>query len=136
MKLIFKNTEVSKIFGNKKYKMEAILELTPEEKQIIHDHGLAGTLLYISEANTENFSQHNKGVGIPGLDGLIKLMTKSKIPKITGSNLMTGLVFEDEFVLSLIEVKQRVIGAAEVFDAAIKSASTFLGEQVLDIPLV
>jgi hypothetical protein len=136
MKLLFKNTEISKMLGGKKYKMEVKVELTSAESQVVANHGLMNTLLYKAEAHTDSFRQYGSGVGIAGLDMLTKLLTKKKIPEIMASSLMFGLTFEDDFILSLIATKQVVIEAAIVFDTAIKASSVFIGEQSLDIPPV
>jgi hypothetical protein len=136
MKLLFKNTASTRMLGGKKYKMEVEIELTPAEAEIYHKHNLHTTLLYTAEANTGSFRQYGTGVGIAGLDMLTKLLTKKKIPEITALNLMTGLTFEDDFILSLIATKQVVIEAATVFDTAIKAAAEFIGEQSLDIPII
>jgi hypothetical protein len=137
MKLILKNEEGKKgLLGvTKKYTLVARVELTDTESRVVSQFGLMNTLLYKAEANTESFRQYGS-TGGSKVELFARLLLKKKIPEIKALDLMAGLTFEDEFVLSIIETEARVIEAANIFDAAIKAASVFLGEKSLDLPVV
>jgi hypothetical protein len=137
MKLLLKKEEGKKglLGGKTKYTLAAKVELTAQEKETCTHFGLIHTLLYKAEANSESFRQYASSGGIK-IDLFAKLLLKKKLPEIKAIDLLSGLTFEDEFVLSIIETEARVIEAANTFDAAIKAASIFLGEKALDLPLV
>jgi hypothetical protein len=137
MKLMLKRDEGRKgmLGGKAKYTLVAKLELSAEEAKTVDHFNLQNTLLYSAEAGSEAFRQYGSTGGTK-VDLFAKFLLVKKLPKITGGDLLTGLTFEDEFVLSIIEIQGRVIQAANVFDAAVKSAASFLGEASLDLPVV
>jgi hypothetical protein len=137
MKLILKKEEGKKglLGGKTKYTLVAKVELTAQEKETYNHFGLSNTLLYKAEANSESFRQYGSTGGTK-IDLFARLLLKKKLPEIKAFDLMVGLTFEDEFVLSIVETEARVMEAANTLDAAIKAASVFLGEKVLDLPLV
>jgi hypothetical protein len=137
VKLILKKEESKKglLSGKSKFVIVAKVELTANEKETYSHFNLSNMLLYKAEANNESFRQYGSTGGTK-IDLFARLLLKKKLPEIKAFELVAGITFEDEHVLSIIETEQRVIEAANTFEAALKAASTFLGEKVLDLPLV
>jgi hypothetical protein len=137
MKLTLKKESGKKGFigGKPKYTLVARVEMTTKEKEVYDKFHLDGTLLYKAEANSESFRQYGSNGGMK-VDLFARLLLKKKIPEIKAHELLAGLTFEDEHVLSIIETEQRVMEAANTLDAAVKAASVFIGESSLDLPVV
>jgi hypothetical protein len=137
MKLLLKKEEGKKGFiaGKPKYTLAAKVELSPKEMETYQHFHLNGTILYRADANTESFRQY-MGTGGKNVELVLRLLPKKKSPDIKAFDLVMGLTFEDEFVLSIIDIEERVKEAANVLYAAITAASEFLGERSLDLPIV
>jgi hypothetical protein len=135
MKLLLKRTESKGLLGGlKKCTVTAKLEMNEEERRVYDYYGLSVALLYRSddESDMKQFNTNrNKHV-----EQLLRLMAKRTKLEIVANDLVIGKVFEDDSVLAIIQMQNIVIEAANVFDAAIKSAATFLGEAALDLPVV
>jgi hypothetical protein len=135
MKLLLKRTEAKGLMGGlKKCTVLAKVEMNEEEKRVYDHYGLAVTLLFRSDSDTEmkQFnSNRNKHV-----EQMLRLLAKRTKLEIVALDLVAGKIFEDESVLAIIQMQNIMIEAANVLDAAIKSASQFLGEQALDLPVV
>ncbi len=134
MKLIIKKEVKQGMLGGKTYFMSAKLQCSPEEMNVIHDFRLTDALLFSEEAQTASFKQHFTGAGANM--GFLMALLKTKTPKITGSDLIVGLTFQDTVSMNLMVLEGEVIKAANLFMSFYDYAKDFLGEKSHELPVV
>ncbi len=100
-------------------------ELTPEEKESIKKYKLGNTMLY------ERMKTIDAGSGLLGVASRMAL--KMINLTISVNDLESGKQVECKDIVEMIAVEEQIKEAAQTFRAVLAAASTFGGEEVLEI---
>ena len=138
MKLLLTKTEAKRgILGGKMvYTLFAKLEVTPEEDKVITKYWLGRHTLYESLSGADSAKQFMTSVGGPVVGFAARMFLKRANVKITGSDLLGGQSWEEEEVLALIDMEEKVKEAANLFAGIVLRMTTFMGEEAIDLPMV
>ena len=127
MKLLLRRSQrTTGMLGNKiVFLLSVRAELSPEERTDITKYKLGNELLYTSKT-LDNVSEGWKGVGQMVLHGLTTL-------SITVGDLERGKEIECKDIVEMLAAEEQVKQSATVFKRLLHAASTFGGEEVLEL---
>ena len=136
MQLVLTKTEAKRglMGGKTMFVLTAKVAINDEERKAIHHFRLEGAVFYKSEAEEHGPRQYigaDKALGLAS-----RLLFKQSAISIDGLSLVNGLTLENESLLHLLDLEERVKQAASLFAIVTAKAITFLGEEKLDLPLV
>lgn len=137
MKLILNKSERKKaglLGGTAIFYMTARVELEDGEAEAIYHFRLQDCLVYKAEDTMGGVKQFvsDNAVANP----LWRLLPKPPTLEVKGSQLLTGMTFEHETLLGLLFLEGEVKKAADSFYKMVDRAQSFMGEEVIDLPLV
>jgi hypothetical protein len=125
MKLLLRRNQKSGMLGKVTFSLSVRAELTPEEKGDIQKYQLGRTLLY------ESKSLGNPGDGWAGVGRILlhNMMTLS----ITVNDLENGKQVDCKDILEMLAAEQQIKEAAQTFNSVLRAASTFGGEELVEL---
>ena len=126
MKLLLRRDQKSGMLGMGKiaFTLEVRAELSPEEQASIKKYKLGETMLY----------ERDKIVGGSGLLGAAsRLALKMMNVSVSVNDLANGKKIEVKDIVEMLAVEEQIKEAAQTFKAVLHAASTFGGEEVLEI---
>jgi hypothetical protein len=127
MKLLLRrNQKVSGLLGNKvTFTLSVRAELSPEEVANISKYKLGETMLY------ERDTLADKGSGLLGLASRVafKMMNLT----ISVNDLEHGKEVDCKDIVEMLAVEEQIKEAAKTFHAVLSAASSFGGEEVLEL---
>lgn len=116
------------------FTLAAKVHASEQEREAIWHFRLERALFYKSESEDSGPKQYT---GTDAAQSLAtRLFFKEANLEITGMNLISGLTFENESLLHLLDLEERVKEAANLFSVVVARAMTFLGEEKIDLPMV
>ncbi|MGE0356482.1 MAG: hypothetical protein AB7P08_06145 [Burkholderiales bacterium] len=125
MKLLLKREQKSGLMGKVSFLLSVRAELTPEEKESIKKYKLGNTMLY------EKLKTIDPGAGLLGVASRMAL--KMINLTISVNDLESGKQVECKDIVEMIAVEEQIKEAAQTFRAVLAAASTFGGEEVIEI---
>ena len=127
MKLLLRRDQKSGMLGMGKiaFTLDVRAELSPEEQASIKKYKLGETMLY----------ERDKVVGGSGLLGAAsRLALKMMNVSVSVNDLANGKKkIEVKDIVEMLAVEEQIKEAAQTFKAVLHAASTFGGEEVLEI---
>ena len=136
MQLILTKTEVKRglMGGTTMFTLAAKVLVSEQEREAFWHFRLQGAVFYKSEGAEHGPKQY---IGADGPQSLAaRFLLKQTNLEITGMNLISGLTFENESLLHLLDLEERVKEAANLFSVVVGRAIAFLGEEKIDLPMV
>ena len=125
MKLLLKRDQKSGLMGKISFLLSVRAELTPEEKESIKKYKLGNTMLY------EKLKTIDPGSGLLGVAS--RLALKAINLTISVNDLESGKQVECKDIVEMIAVEEQIKEAAQTFRSVLAAASTFGGEEVIEI---
>lgn len=125
MKLLLKREQKSGLMGKVSFLLSVRAELSPEEKENIKKYKLGNTMLY------EKLKTIDPGAGLLGVASRMAL--KMINLTISVNDLEAGKQVECKDIVEMIAVEEQIKEAAQTFRAVLAAASTFGGEEVIEI---
>jgi len=125
VKLLLKREQKSGLMGKVSFLLSVRAELTPEEKENIKKYKLGNTMLY------EKLKTLDPGSGLLGVASRMAL--KMINLTISVNDLESGKQVECKDIVEMIAVEEQIKEAAQTFRSVLAAASTFGGEEVLEI---
>ncbi len=126
MKLLLRRDQKAGMMGMGKiaFTLDVRAELTPEEQANIKKYKLGDTMLY----------ERDKIVGGSGLLGAAsRLALKMMNVSVSVNDLANGKKIEVKDIVEMLAVEEQIKEAAQTFKAVLHAASTFGGEEVMDL---
>lgn len=125
MKLLLRRDQKTNMIGKVIFTVAVRAELTDEEKVNIKKYRLGDTMLY------ERSKLDDRGSGLLGLAS----RTAFKMVNLTISvnDLEQGKQVECKDIVEMIAVEEQIKEAAQTFHNVLEAASTFGGEEIVDI---
>ena len=126
MKLLLRRDQKSGMLGMGKivFMLAVRAEVTEEEKGNIKKYKLGETMLY----------ERDKVVGGSGLIGLAsRVAFKMMNLTVSVNDLSDGKQIECKDIVEMLAVEEQIKEACHTFQAVLKAASTFGGEEVIQI---
>ena len=135
MKLLLTKTEQKRgmLGGKIMFSLVAKVECTDQEKEAIDHFRLSDVTFYKSDADDKGPKQYMGTDAAKSL--LVRLTLKQSALEITGMNLRIGMSFENESLVHLMDLEDKVIRAADFFSQTVARSLKFMGEQKIDLPL-
>jgi hypothetical protein len=119
MKLVLNRDQKKSLTGKAKFKLDAVAELTPNEKRNIDKYKMGKTLLY---TNLENRGK-----------GLLGVISRAAMGiEITVDDLVSGKTVECKDILEMIALEGQVAEACESFKLMLDTAANFGGSVTLE----
>lgn len=136
MQLILTKSEVKRglMGGKTMFALSARIETDAKETEAIWHFRLGGAVFYKSDGDERGPRQYFGANDSQSL--AVRFLSKQTNLEITGMNLTSGLTFENESLLHLLDLEERVKEAANLFSIVVGRAITFLGEEKIDLPMV
>jgi hypothetical protein len=125
VKLLLKRDQKSGLMGKISFLLSVRAELSPEEKESIKKYKLGNTMLY------ERMKTIDAGSGLLGVASRMAL--KMINLTISVNDLESGKQVECKDIVEMIAVEEQIREAAQTFRAVLAAASTFGGEEVIEI---
>lgn len=125
MKLLLRRNQKSGLIGKITFVLDVRAELTPEEKSHITKYKLGSTMLY------ERGKMTDPGSGLLGLAS--RLAFKMVNLTISVEDLSTGKQVECKDIVEMLAVEDQIKEACQTFQAVLKAAASFGGEEVVEI---
>ena|ERR1700741_4375200 len=125
MKLLLKRDQKSGLIGKTTFMLDVRAELTDEEKKSVAKYKLGETMLYEREKLVD------PGRGLLGLASRVafKMMNLS----VSVNDLASGKRIECKDIVEMLAVEEQIREAAHTFQAVLKSAAAFGGEEIVEI---
>jgi hypothetical protein len=114
------------------FQLHAIVDVTPAERAMIQNYGLANNIVYASEQwqqNTAMAQQGGTGGGV--LRGLRGLAGAALSLKITIADLVNGKRVECKSLDEMIDTENALITGCQILKEYLEVAATFDGREVL-----
>lgn len=125
MKLLLRRDQKSGLLGKVTFTLSVRAELTDEEKTNIKKYKLGDTMLY------ERSKIIDPGSGLIGLAS--RLAFKMINLTISVNDLEGGKQVDCKDIVEMLAVEEQIRVAAQTFRSVLNAASTFGGEEVLEI---
>lgn len=125
MKLLFRRDQRSSLMGKAIFSLEVRAEITGEEQASIAKYKLGATELYSSHETID------RGSGLLGVAS--RLAWKAITLTITVDDLARGKKVEAKDIVEMLAIEEHIKEAAQTFGAILHAASTFGGEEVVEI---
>lgn len=125
MKLLLRRDQKTNMIGKVIFIVSVRAELTDEEKTNIKKYKLGDTMLY------ERDKLADRGSGLLGLAS--RMAFKMINLSISVNDLEHGKQVECKDVVEMIAVEEQIKEAAQTFHNVLEAASTFGGEEIVEI---
>ena len=125
MKLLLRRNQKSGLIGKPTFQLDVRAELSEEEKSNIKKYKLGDTMLY------ERMTMADKGSGLLGMAS--RLAFKALNITVSVDDLTKGKQVECKDILEMLAVEDQIKEACQTFKAVLNAASTFGGEEVLEM---
>jgi len=125
MKLLLRRDQKSGILGKVTFTLDVRAEISEEEKANIKKYKLGETMLY------ERMKVTDPGSGLLGVG--FRLAMKMINLTLSVNDLSGGKTVECKDIVEMLAVEEQIREAAQTFHAVLKAASSFGGEQVIEI---
>ncbi len=120
MKLILSRDQKKSITGKATFVINAVVELTPEEKNNVAKYKMGKTMLYT------NLAERGKG--------LLGIISRAAMGiEITVDNLVRGKVVECKNIIEMISLEEQVKEACETFKIVLDTAANFGGSEIIEL---
>ena len=124
MKLLLRRDQKSGMLGKMSFVLAVRAEVTDEEKANIKKYKLGDTMLY----------EKDKIVGGSGLIGLAsRVAFKMMNLTVSVNDLSGGKQIECKDIVEMLAVEEQIKEACQTFQAVLTAATTFGGEEVIEI---
>jgi len=125
MKLLLRRNQKSSMLGKVTFTLSVRAELTEEEKASIKKYKLGDTMLY------ERMKTIDPGSGLLGLASRVafKMINLS----ISVNDLEAGKDVECKDIVEMLAVEEQIKEAAQTFRSVLNAASSFGGEEILEL---
>jgi hypothetical protein len=125
MKLLVRRNQRSGLLGKMIFTLEVRADLSPEERNAIDKYKLGDSVLY--EKNTII----DPGAGLLGLAS--RLAFKAMNMSVSVKDLVNGKKLECKDIVEMLAVEDQIREAGKTFNAVLKAAQHFGGEEVVDL---
>jgi len=125
MKLLVRRNQRSGLLGKMIFTLEVRADLSQEERSAIDKYKLGDTVLY--EKNTII----DPGTGLIGLAS--RLAFKAMNMSVSVKDLTNGKKLECKDIVEMLAVEDQIREAGKTFNAVLKAAQHFGGEEVIDL---
>ncbi len=125
MKLLLRRDQKSSMMGKITFTLSVRAELTSEEKSNIQKYKLGDTMLY------ERAKLTDQGSGLLGLAS--RMAFKMINLTISVNDLERGKTVDCKDIVEMLAVEEQIKEAAQTFRSVLGAASTFGGEEVLEL---
>ncbi len=125
MKLLLRRDQKSGLMGGMKFMLDVRAELSDDEKSNIKKYKLGDTMLYERAKMTE------PGSGLIGVGW--RLAFKMTNLTVTVDDLSKGKQIECKDIVEMLAVEEQIKEAASTFKSVLKAASSFGGEEVIEL---
>lgn len=125
MKLLLRRDQKSGMLGKVTFTLAVRAELSDEEKANIKKYKLGDTMLY------ERAKTVDPGSGLLGLAS--RMAFKMINLTISVRDLEGGKQVECKDIVEMLAVEEQIKEAAQTFQSVLTAASTFGGEEVMDL---
>lgn len=125
MKLLLRRNQKSGMLGKVTFTLSVRAELTDEEKTNIKKYKLGETMLY------ERLKTVDPGSGLLGIAS--RMAYKMVNITISVNDLENGKQVDCKDIMEMLAVEEQVKEAAQNFSSLLRAASTFGGEEVIEI---
>jgi hypothetical protein len=125
MKLLVRRNQRSGLLGKMIFTLEVRADLSQEERSAIDKYKLGDSVLY--EKNTII----DPGTGLIGLAS--RLAFKAMNMSVSVKDLTNGKKLECKDIVEMLAVEDQIREAGKTFNAVLKAAQHFGGEEVVDL---
>lgn len=125
MKLLVRRNQRSGLLGKMIFTLEVRADLSQEERSAIDKYKLGDSVLY--EKNTVI----DPGTGLLGLAS--RLAFKAMNMSVSVKDLTNGKKLECKDIVEMLAVEDQIREAGKTFNAVLKAAQHFGGEEVVDL---
>jgi len=125
MKLLVRRNQRSGLLGKMIFTLEVRADLSQEERSAIDKYKLGDSVLY--EKNTVI----DPGSGLLGLAS--RLAFKAMNMSVSVKDLANGKKLECKDIVEMLAVEDQIREAGKTFNAVLKAAQHFGGEEVIDL---
>jgi hypothetical protein len=126
MKIKIRRDQVTGITGNVTFTVNFIAELSPEAREAVRRYRFGKTILYYKDP------QLDPSINIFRLLWrMVWLRLTRKRWQINVNDLVHGRTIQCKDILEVLDVEERIMGAAKSFAAVLRAASWFGGEEVV-----
>ena len=125
MKLLLRREQKSTLVGKAVFSLTVRADLTEDEKANIKKYKLGDSMLY------ERMKTIDPGSGLLGLAS--RMAMKMINMSISVRELESGKTIECRDIVEMLAVEDQIKEAAHTFKAVLHAASTFGGEEVVDL---
>jgi hypothetical protein len=125
MKLLIRRNQRSGLIGKMIFTLEVRADLSPEERGAIDKYKLGDSVLY--EKNTMT----DPGSGLLGLASRVAF--KAMNMSVSVKDLANGKKLECKDIVEMLAVEDQIKEAGKTFNAVLKAALHFGGEEVVDL---
>jgi len=125
MKLLVRRNQRSGLLGKMIFTLEVRADLSQEERSAIDKYKLGDSVLY--EKNTII----DPGTGLIGLAS--RLAFKAMNMSVSVKDLANGKKLECKDIVEMLAVEDQIREAGKTFNAVLKAAQHFGGEEVIDL---
>jgi hypothetical protein len=126
MKVKIRRDQVTGITGSVTFTVHFIAELSPEAREAVRRYGFGKTVLYYKDPKLE-MSMNLFRL----LWRMLWLRLTRKRWQINVNDLVNGRTIQCKDILEVLEVEDRVMGAAKSFASVLRAASWFGGEEIV-----
>ena len=125
MKLLLRRDQRTSTFGKAIFTLDVRAEISDEEKNAISKYKLGDTILYTRGEIID------PGSGLLGLAS--RLAFKAMNISVSVKDLTGGKRVECKDIVEMLAVEDQIKEAGKTFNAVLAAASTFGGEEVVDL---
>lgn len=125
MKLLVRRNQRAGLLGKMIFTLEVRADLSPEEKNAIDKYKLGDSVLY------EKDTLIDPGKGLLGLAS--RLAFKAMNISVSVKDLAYGKKIECKDIVEMLAVEDQIREAGKTFNAVLKAALNFGGEEVVDL---
>ena len=125
MKLLLRRDQKSGLIGKITFVLDVRAELTGDEKNSVTKYKLGNTMLYEREKLID------KGTGLLGVAS--RLAFKMLNLSVSVDDLSEGKQIECKDIVEMLAVEEQIKEACHTFQAVLKAAGSFGGEEVIEI---
>ena len=123
-----RRSQASSFVGKVTFSVNFIAELSPEAREAVRRYKFGKTVLYQKDPKLDisaNIFRY--------LWRLLWLMLTRKRWQITISDLVNGRTIECKDILEVLDVEERIMGAAKMFASVLRAAAWFGGEEIVQL---
>lgn len=132
MKILLRRSERATAFGNPVFVLDVRAEISPEEKASVDKYKFGKSLLYSRKAAPALKGDYDSALGI-GFDVGARLLHHATNMTISVNDLVFGKRIECKDIMEMLAAVEQIKEAAANFGSALKAATQFGGEEVLEI---